>query len=438
MRDLWLLLLLVLILAACGPPEDSSWTRITTIDGKPAAIDDGYFRHLITTDDGVTWTAASYNMELGEFEVAGPELCLAADRSVCVRTIEQRVEESDDGGSSWETVWELDLSGNWLTRQLDTFEEARIQPGSVLETPSGAVLAAVGSAQPIRRSVNGEWSPTEGDLRIFPRQGALLATVGLLALIVALAARPVPIGVAATGAVVIAVASFALHQPTERAAIFSAPLIAITAFGWMSALVESAFADPVVGERRHWNLPAPFQLAPVAVLNLGLGAWSQGWLGWQIVVLSTAAITSAAMIVSIVAAAKDHRERRPTDVSAGNETPSVLAPRAPRELEFPSSAVVLSTFGIAVLPLGFLFGPLLIAALANRLSRSGRRLQNWELRISAAVLTSLVSSVFIDQPLRLLQLAVILALLLYGDAPAPPAPTAPAPTELGVHQKDPR
>ena len=188
------------IAAGCTVFGDPSWTRVGEIGGQLVALDlgseDGSFQHLVSEDDGVTWVTADFAGEPSEdFELADKRsICLESAPEICVRSTTDAIEESSDGGATYETVWQLDLSGDWLSRSAGTRFTARIETSTVFETETGAVLVGVGALSPIRRSPNGVWSPDEAALRTFPWGSVIAALVAIAGLAVSLAARPVAIG----------------------------------------------------------------------------------------------------------------------------------------------------------------------------------------------------------------------------------------------------
>ena len=305
---LWLLALVIFLMSACTPSNDPSWTGLALVDGEPIAIDtshDSYddepsTRQLVTFDEGVRWYPVSHQFDLAGALPTGRELCLSVDQDVCIRTIGKRVEESTDGGSSWRTVWDLDLSGNWLTRQLKIEGIASVRPGSVLEIPGGTVLVAVGSVHPIRRSVDGEWSPTEGDLRRYPFGQAFIGSVGLLLLALALTARPISYGLVCLSASVVIAAWLSLVLTGVDALIYSSSLLALAAAVGLITLLINAVGSRVAQVSRQWDAPSWLELLPLVLGNLGLIAWAYDWLTWSfmvgVVVVSSVAVLIASSI----------------------------------------------------------------------------------------------------------------------------------------------
>ena len=305
---LWFLTLFILLVSACTPSNEPSWTGLVLVDGEPIAIDtsdDSYedepsSRHLQTFDEGVRWYPVNRRFDLAGAIPAGRELCLSTDQEVCIRTLGNRVEESDDGGSSWRTVWDLDLSGNWLTRQLGTEDIASVHPGSVMEIPSGTVLVAVGSIHPIRRSVDGEWSPTEGDLRRYPFSQAFIGSVGLLLFALAVTARPISYGLVFLSASIIFAAWLSLVLTGIDALIFSSSLLGLVAIVALVTVIINAVGNQVAQVARQWDAPSWLALSPLILGNLGIIAWSYDWLAWSlmsgVVIVSSVAVLIASSI----------------------------------------------------------------------------------------------------------------------------------------------
>ena len=407
------------------------------VGGEPIAIDSGHYdeasEHLATRDQGLSWEPAHTRFTLDQVEPAEPHLCLSTDPETCIQNIAGRVEESSDGGTSWRTVWELDLSGNWLTRQLDTWEDAEIRAGSVLETPDGTVLVAVGSIPPIRRSVDGVWSPTEGDLRHFPLFGAIVSSVGLLILAVTLTSRPTPISLGTLGAVILWCGWFLLTLPLFNAMIMSAMVLASVMFAGTLALIVMALARPKPKKSaRQWAAPGPIELAPLAVLNLGLFAWSQDWLNWYAMIGLNLLGVGASTILSIIAAKKDRSSRAMELPGSAREVPSpppsAIAGQSTEPeaagagTGSPLGAAILASVGILWLTKVFL-GVAVVAAFAISLRSSGRQLIWWKTRVTAALLLELAAALFAPKIVVLfLPLAILLILMVGANASSKPGP----------------
>lgn len=88
-------------------------------------------------------------------------------------------------GATWRTVWEIDAEQVWFERQ-EVGSYTRIALADLMETDSG--LVAAGGIDPIRRSPDGAWHPTIGELRLFPTETTWLLAIGIGAVVTGLAA----------------------------------------------------------------------------------------------------------------------------------------------------------------------------------------------------------------------------------------------------------
>lgn len=77
-------------------------------------------------------------------------------------------------GATWRTVWEIDAEQVWFERQ-EVGSYTRIALADLMETDSG--LVAAGGIDPIRRSPDGAWHPTIGELRLFPTETTWLLAI---------------------------------------------------------------------------------------------------------------------------------------------------------------------------------------------------------------------------------------------------------------------
>lgn len=295
------LLAAALLLGGCSFEDDPSWREVGTLDGQLVAIDAGLGKgnivpgrfHLVSDDDGRTWAPAPPAIvdRIDEVELAeSSELCLTSDPSVCIRTDATTVWESSDGGATYERVWELDLSGRWLTRQLANTFEAEIAIGAPLETADGSAVVPVGAIHPIHRAPDGTWSPTEADLRRFPVATAVFIALALVALSVGVAARPTAWTVIVSGVYLITLPASFVY-----AARFGALLVAFatTAF---AVVVIVLFTGDGARSVRLWRVPSPMIWAPpIAVFGAATLAWSEAVIGWRL--LEMAVVIAVAWIL---------------------------------------------------------------------------------------------------------------------------------------------
>lgn len=283
-----------LVSVGCQVPEDPSWSALeVTDDGivvfDVAESDSGYQNgYLVSVDDGVTWADGRSQLELvdEDYRSAQTELCLRDSPEVCIRSDGARIVESTNGGQTYETVWELDLRGGWLTRQLDTWEPAEIYTRTVIETASGAVLVSASSIAPIRRAPDGTWSPTESELRTFPMTGTLWALAGMAMLAVAFAFNSVRVQLAVAGGASVYLGTLAMRLSSDEflvaALLFGASvLVTLVIASTMIAVANRGPGNEVPTGRRDALLRVIPWIVPACILPGSMLAWSRDLLSWD-------------------------------------------------------------------------------------------------------------------------------------------------------------
>ncbi len=303
----------------------------------------------VSADDGVTWTDAGGLGATGSGGAADEaiepttELCLDAEPDLCVRLVDRlTIEESRDGGGTWQQVWRVEAgSDEWLLTGDHGYQGSGvIDLGDVAETDAGSVLVAASAIDPLRRSPDGRWEPSVGDLRRFqvfallptaiavlaaaiglaaigsepPEQRRASVTIGLgLAVVVPgiwlLAAvlgvgnlwlpivatvvagigvvrwrrgeRPAAGVVGGIGVALIVAAGFVAGLALWLLEVVGFVLLPAIPVGVVALLVAVVVAFRGPGPRRllAGNLAAA--LAIVAIATLPLVAWSQGWSDWD-------------------------------------------------------------------------------------------------------------------------------------------------------------
>lgn len=187
--------LLALGVATASSVDGSAQRDRVEVDGdRVVAVSAFSEGDRISDDDGVTWRSVG-GATGGVAEERGEpttELCLEADPRTCVRLVDETtVEESDDGGETWSTGWRIDGgSEGWLEFGQHGFEGGGepVRLTDLAETPTGAVLVAATTIDPIRRGPDGEWRPTLGELHRFQVFVFLPLVIGVAFLAIGLAA----------------------------------------------------------------------------------------------------------------------------------------------------------------------------------------------------------------------------------------------------------
>lgn len=138
---------------------------------------------FVSEDGGLTWRHGSWDPKpIGDQQ---REVCLTDSPSTCVRfgDDELAVQESNDGGQTWATVWSVDPSEGWLIgAHGNTNDRVVVEGFDLLLSSDDTVVAAVGELPPLHRSADGVWSPSIADVRhVSPTllAGIIGATVAL-------------------------------------------------------------------------------------------------------------------------------------------------------------------------------------------------------------------------------------------------------------------
>lgn len=148
----------------------------------------------VSEDDGITWRfdAGAEPTDAEDARSATTELCLDAEPSVCVRLADgSTIEESDDGGQTWRRVWRVDGgSDRWLSSGQHGFDGSwsPIDLADMAETPSGAVVVAATTIDPLRRSPEGTWAPSIAELHTFQTFAFLPLVIAVAFMVIGLAA----------------------------------------------------------------------------------------------------------------------------------------------------------------------------------------------------------------------------------------------------------
>lgn len=410
-------LIFVIVLAGCSIDEDPHWTTLVLAGGDVVAINDSPGNdadgHLVMGDDGRSWGSAlvlrdfpdRWSDEFDELDVIGNELCLRSNRSVCIRTDGERILESVDGGQSWNTAWELNTSGGWLNRQFSRQTAVELETGSVYETESGAVVAAVGFRPPIRRSVDGEWTPSEADLRLFPKGGAITLAVAFVLLAIAVARNPINSANVLVG-LLVGVAAFPYFSMSTYSA--SLGVAALSPFALLVAIMFDAGLRrlrtelpkrPKARWRLHWISAVWLLLAAVSLGSIALWAIDAG--SWTMLTMPVWIGTIGALILTWRVASDDRvipPPPRGSDLIAVPVPPKPVAPPEPRP-QIERDVLVLFGFTFLLVLGEYNLGlpkhsllAVIVVWIAKLLTEHKRILHFWRGRVAVAAVVPLAVS----------------------------------------------
>lgn len=128
-------------------------------------------------DGGETWVPSRESRPVTERQQT-VDLCLTEPSTVCLNIgpgAEIREQRSPD--DPWRSVWELDNDESWVGRMTLSVSTPQIEATDMVELPDGSVVVAMGELDPIRRTIDGRWTPSIADLREMPWNGLALAGV---------------------------------------------------------------------------------------------------------------------------------------------------------------------------------------------------------------------------------------------------------------------
>lgn len=301
------------LLAGCSEPEDPVWTAVAITDAGIVATLSGAGESgrsdLLSIDDGKTWSSVGPRSDVIEVQVSKlTELCLRATPNVCIRADGPRILESIDGGQTYETAWELDLRGDWLTRQLDTFWRATTFTGTMAETDSGAVVVAVGAIPPVRRAIDGEWNPSEAQLRAFPIGGTLWALAGIATLSIAFASDQTRMRLTILGCGLIYLGTLTMRLASENLILLTLGLGIVLVIGifvtFVVLAIRNAFVDspPPQDYTDPWWTPervAPWAL-PAVLLPLTMSAWAWDLMSWDVAEILWFGGIGISLVISLI------------------------------------------------------------------------------------------------------------------------------------------
>lgn len=230
------LVALIVVLSACSPPEPG---RVVT---DVALSPDGEVVEIDVNNRSDVAIEPALLTAIGQQS----EACL--DDGTCIRLVdERRIEESTDNWATSSVVWEISPASTWWRHHYDDgYNPVVIGLFDIVVTPEQEVAVAGGQLPLIRRSSEGEWTPTVGELRELPGVSG------------------VPVFL---GGYVLLLGAFGAWRRRDDAIVFSASVMILPhlALGLVFTLVApTGIAVPLLA-----LLIAPLILAS---LGLGLGA----------------------------------------------------------------------------------------------------------------------------------------------------------------------
>lgn len=212
--------------------------------------------------------------------------CLESEPDTCFRLSGQSVLESVDGRNSWQIAWEIDGTEAWIHSIGAAPSDTAIKPTDMVVTPAGEVFVAVGAIDPIRRTTDGEWTPSSADLKRFPFGPWL----GLVSAVLAVGAAIVWGSGRRPGSMMSAL--YGIVALCASAAMFATPNSVTVAIGLSFVIVGGLLALLLVavrvslgrssevfesGNPKSWlalGLAGLLSAAPLALWAAGVGRWS--------------------------------------------------------------------------------------------------------------------------------------------------------------------
>lgn len=266
MRWRWLFVLGLLCLStAC---QDQRQTRVSLVGGEVVAFADGDEPPTGATNEVLT------------------AACLGSEPDTCFRLSGQSILESVDGRDSWDIAWEIDGTEAWVHRLGTTPSERALKPTDMVITPADEVFVAVGAINPVRRTIDGKWTPSTADLKRFPFGpwlGLVSGVAAMGAAIVLGSGRRPGFVLSALYGVVALCASAAMFA-TPNSVTVAIGLSFVIVGGLLTLLVVAGRVSLVRGSEffesdnpKSWLALAVASLlsaAPLALWAAGFGRWS--------------------------------------------------------------------------------------------------------------------------------------------------------------------
>lgn len=293
MRWRWLFVLGLLCLStAC---QDQQQSRVSLVSGEAVAFAEGDELPAGATSEVLT------------------AACLESEPDTCFRLSGRSILESVDGSDSWKIAWEIDGTEAWAHGLGATPSEGALRPTDMVITPGGEVFVAVGAIDPVRRTIDGEWTPSSADLKRFPFGPWLGLVSGVVAvgaaIVLASGRRPGSVPSALYGVVALC----------ASAAMFATPHSVAVAIGLSFVIVGGLLTLVVVGSRlgsvrssdvvesgspKSWlalGVANSLSAAPPALWAAGVGRWSAA--------IYAAALCVLAGLVAVWWLERDQRQR---------------------------------------------------------------------------------------------------------------------------------
>ena len=308
-----LVLLLVIVVAGCS--EEQPRPFVDVIEGADGLIrvgqQSGDSSEILTTtqdgqvseDGGLTWRSGSWDPELiGEPQ---HEVCLVDTPATCVRFGDEQltVQESINGGQTWTTVWGLDPSEGWLIPTHGTaIDEITVAGYDLHVLDDDTVIAAVGEVPPLRRSVDGQWTPSIADVRHISSTAlvGIIAAVAALALAISVSRLSHPgyrfvrlgtVGAMATAPLLVAVSSWVFAVGDGTLVVPVGVLLSILAMTFAVALLLVAAIDLAQVKSLKLILPSlAIALTTGVAMLLVYWLWSFDIIGYRTWLLAWATI----------------------------------------------------------------------------------------------------------------------------------------------------
>ncbi len=285
---------LVAVVATASSFDYDDYDNLTIADGEVVVHNnvegDGSLVLNPTTGD---WTRYPHRVDFGSKTT---ELCTADEPVICVRRSGQpmgnAIQESTDGGQSWQTVWQVDGSESWVRHRAGA--EGDLEVSDMVETADGRIVVAVRHLLPVVRTPDGVWSPSVAELRTFPLLALATVLPGLVAGLTGAAMfgatgrkRWIPLVVVGVATIWLTPAIHSLSLAGFAVAPAALLCTAVAAVAWPLALWW---------HRRRFVLFIPLlALVAAAVAVAPLGLWATGFGRWTPSLGLAVAVATAAV-----------------------------------------------------------------------------------------------------------------------------------------------
>ena len=195
-------------LADSGPESQNVGPPVVRDDGQVELLvaGSGGVGQLVSRDGGESFRLTySDRRAVDEILQDAPgiqQVCLPSDDSHCFRLGESvfRVEESKDGGSHWNSSWEITENRYLLRDTGNSFVMFDQRQRGIVALPDDTVIVSTVVGPTLRWTVRDGWTPTPLSLRlqVWPYL-AIAAAVAVLAIAFPLLRAPIGLSIVATG-----------------------------------------------------------------------------------------------------------------------------------------------------------------------------------------------------------------------------------------------